>query len=148
MARQGNPEDLAPTVTLLRALRGWSRKQLAEASGVDKSQISRYELAREAPSPRTQERLAAAVGLPPYLLEPMTAFIGRLREAMSGQSPADGASADSGSSTPETKRLVLEALDRAASQARAELKLRANRPESSPESRKARLSGSPDPDSR
>jgi transcriptional regulator with XRE-family HTH domain len=125
MARHGDPEDLAPTVTLLRALRGWTQKQLAEASGVDKSQISRYELGKEAPSPRTQERLAAAVGLPPFLLPPVTAFVRRLREAMAGQGPAGAAPGDSGGLTPETQRVVLEALERAASQARAELKLHA-----------------------
>jgi len=125
MARQGDPEDWAPTITLLRALRGWSQTQLAEASGVDKSQISRYEQGREVPSPRTQERLAAAVGLPPVLLATMTAFIHRLREAMAGQGSAAAELPDSTGLSPETKRTVLEALDRAAFQARAELRLRA-----------------------
>jgi len=126
MARQGNPEDWAPTVTLLRALRGWSQTQLAGASGVAKSQISRYEQGKEVPSPRTQERLAAAVGLPSHLLAPMTAFIRRLREAMGGQGSAGAEIGDSAGLSPETKKAVLEALDRAASQARAELQLRAS----------------------
>ncbi len=129
MARQGNPEDLAPTVTLLRALRGWSKTQLAEASGIAKSQISRYELGREVPSQRTLERLAAAVGLPPFHLEPLMAFVRRLRETMAGRGPSDAAPAASAGLSPETKQAVLDALDRAASQARAELKLRVRRPE-------------------
>ncbi len=129
MARKGNREDLAPTVTLLRALRGWNKTQLAEASGIAKSQISRYELGREIPSARTLERLAAAVGLPPFLLEPMEAFIRRLREAMAGRGPSDLAPAAAAGLSPATKQAVLDALDRAASQARAELKLRAGRPE-------------------
>jgi transcriptional regulator with XRE-family HTH domain len=127
MARQGNPEDLAPTVTLLRALRGWSKKQLADASGVDKSQVSRYELGKEVPSPRTMERLAAGVGLPPFLLEPMTSFIHRLREAMAVEGLSDAGSADSAGLSPEAKWAMLEAIDRAASQARAELKVHAAR---------------------
>jgi transcriptional regulator with XRE-family HTH domain len=127
MARRGDSEDWAPTITLLRALRGWSQTQLAEASGVDKSQISRYEQGKEVPSPRTQQRLAAAVGLPPVLLAPMTAFIRRLREAIAGQGSAGTEIPDSAGLSPETKRTVLEALDRAAFQARAELKLRTGR---------------------
>jgi transcriptional regulator with XRE-family HTH domain len=125
MAKRGDPGDLAVTVTLLRALRGWTKKQLADASGVDKSQISRYELGRETPSSRTLERLAAGAGLPPSLLAPMTAFLHRLREAMAGQASSETAPADPAGLTPETKKAVLEALDRAASQARAELKLHA-----------------------
>jgi transcriptional regulator with XRE-family HTH domain len=127
MARQGDPEEWAPTITLLRALRGWSQTELAEASGVDKSQISRYEQGKEVPSPRTQERLAAGVGLPPVLLATMTAFIRRLREAIDGPGSAVAEIPDSAGLSPETKRTVLEALDRAAFQARAELKLRAGR---------------------
>ena len=127
MARQGDPEDWAPAVTLLRALRGWNQTQLAAASGVAKSQISRYELGREVPSPRTLERLAAAVGLPPFHLATIVAFIRRLREAMAGEGLSEAVPADAAGLSPETKRAVLEALDRAASQARAELKLRGNR---------------------
>jgi transcriptional regulator with XRE-family HTH domain len=127
MARRGDPEDLAPAVTLLRALRGWSQKQLADASGVAKSQISRYERGDEAPSRRTQERLAAAVGLPTFLLDLLVAFVRRLRESLDGPSAAANAPAESRGVTPETQRMVLEALDRAASQARAELKLHAGR---------------------
>lgn len=127
MARYGNAEDLAATVILLRALRGWTQTELAEASGIAKSQISRYEGGKETPSPRTRERLAAAVGLPPFLLPQVTAFIRRLREAMAGQGAAGAASDDSSGLTPETQRVVLEALERAASQARAEMRLHARR---------------------
>ncbi len=123
MARPWNSEDLAPTITLLRALRGWNKTQLADASGVDKSQISRYELGRETPSPRTLERLAAAVGLPPFLLEPTVSFVRRLREAVAGQGLVETGAAGSAGLSHEDKCAVLEALDRAAAQARAELRL-------------------------
>lgn len=127
MAREGDPEDWAPTITLLRALRGWTKTQLAEASGIDKSQISRYELGKEVPSRRTQERLAATVGLPLFLLEPVTAFIRRLREAMAGQGRSATMPIEGAGLSAETKRAVLESLDRAVGQARAELKLRVRR---------------------
>jgi hypothetical protein len=71
------------------------------------------------------ERLATAVGLPPFLLAPTAAFIRRLREAMADSAVPDAAPDDSAGLRPETKRAVLEALDRAAAQARAELKLHA-----------------------
>src|SRR5436190_14990189 len=102
MARTGDPGDLAVTVTLLRALRGWTKKQLADASGVDKSQLSRYELGKETPSPRTLDRLAAGVGLPSYLLPAVTSFIRQLREAMQGQASSGAAPADPAGLTPET----------------------------------------------
>jgi transcriptional regulator with XRE-family HTH domain len=124
MARTGDREDLAATVTLLRALRKWTQAELAAASGIAKSQISRYEQGKEAPSPRTRERLAAAVGLPPFLL-PQVTFIRRLREAMDAQRPAGSTAPDAGGLIPETQRAVLEALERAASQARTELNLHA-----------------------
>jgi len=127
MTKSGDPGDLAVTITVLRALRGWSQKQLADASGVDRSQISRYELGKETPSLRTLERLAAGVGLPSSLLAPMTAFLHRMREAMAGRAYSDEAPAEPAGLSPETKRAVLEALDRAANHARAELKLYAAR---------------------
>jgi len=127
MAKRGNPEDLAATVALLRAMRGWSKKQLAEASGVDRSQLSRYELSKEVPSDRTLQRLAAAVGLPWRLLEPTTAFIRRLREAMAGEDSSEIDSGDFTGLPPETKQALLEAIDRVAVQAHTELKLHAGR---------------------
>ena len=132
MTRRRNPEELAPTVALLRGLRFWSKTQLAEASGVDKSQISRYELGHEAPSSRTLERLAVASGVPPFLIESITAFVRRLRQAMAGQGrPAQDAGPRRAAESPGStaRRVVAESLDRAISQARSELKLLASRRE-------------------
>ena len=123
MVRKGDPGDLGATVALLRALQGWTKKQLADASGVDRSQISRYELGKETPSPRTLERLATTVGLPPYLLPQIEAFIRSLREVMQGR-PSSGASTAEPAGLPlETKQAILETLDQVVTQARAELKL-------------------------
>lgn len=133
MARRVDSQDLAATVTLLRALRGWSKKQLADASGMDKSQISRYELGRETPSARTLERLAAAAGLPAFLVEPMRSFIHRLRESTLGERPTGaGLTAATRPAADETKRALGEALDRAVSQARTELQLHAERSSRAP----------------
>jgi len=132
MARRSGSEDLATTVTLLRALRGWSKKQLADASGIDKSRISRYELGKETPSPRTLERLAATTGLPTFLLEPMRCFIHRMRESTTGGRTS--IAVPTGSPTPgeESKQVLGEALDRTVCQARAELKLHAERTSRNP----------------
>jgi len=51
-------------IVLLRSLRHWSQEELASASGVQRSQISAYELGRKKPKRRTLERLAGAVGVP------------------------------------------------------------------------------------
>jgi len=58
-------------VAFLRSLRGWNQKQLAEASGVDRSQIWRYEKGYEVPRRPTLERLCATVGVPFALIERM-----------------------------------------------------------------------------
>jgi transcriptional regulator with XRE-family HTH domain len=132
MARRGDSQDLAATVTLLRALRGWSKKQLADASGVDKSQISRYELGRETPSARTLERLAAAAGLPSFLLEPMRSFIHRMREPTLGERPPGAGLTPATRPADETRGALGEALDRAVFQARTELQLHAERSSRTP----------------
>jgi transcriptional regulator with XRE-family HTH domain len=51
-------------ITLLRALRHWTKEDLAVASGVPRSQLSAYELGRVAPRRKTLERIAAAAGVP------------------------------------------------------------------------------------
>lgn len=51
-------------VVLLRSLRRWTQEELAAASGAQRSQISRYELWRTAPSEDTLRRLAAAARVP------------------------------------------------------------------------------------
>jgi transcriptional regulator with XRE-family HTH domain len=50
-------------IVLLRSLRHWTQEDLANASGVQRSQISAYELWKKTPTKRTLERLAAAVGV-------------------------------------------------------------------------------------
>lgn len=127
MPRRADREDLAPTVILLRAIRGWNRKQLADAAGMDKSQLARYELGQEIPSPRTLERLAAAVGVKAHHLGPITAFIRGLQEdvAAGRTSPAPTASSTSPGSGFESA--LAQALDRTVSQARVELTLHTSR---------------------
>ncbi|MES1242621.1 MAG: helix-turn-helix transcriptional regulator [Acidobacteriota bacterium] len=51
-------------IALLRALRHWTKEDLAAASGVPRSQLSVYELGRVAPRRHTLERIIAAVGVP------------------------------------------------------------------------------------
>ncbi len=120
MPRPDDREDLGPTVMLFRRLRGLSRKQLADAAGMDKSQLARYESGKETPSQRTLERLATAAGVPVHLIEPITSFVRQLREALAGSTaPALSVSAGSTGLEPEIQRVV----EQAASQARAELKL-------------------------
>jgi transcriptional regulator with XRE-family HTH domain len=128
MTTHGEPEELAALVALLRGLRSWSRTRLSEASGIDKSRISLYELGKVTPSPRTQKRLAAAVGLPPSLLEPVKAFIGRLLETLEAPTLPVPLPVSPPGSDNEWKRAVWEALERIVSQARAELKIKAGQP--------------------
>src|SRR5436305_602121 len=62
--REGDRAALGFLIVLLRSLRHWSQVELAGASGVQRSQISAYELGKKTPRGRTLERLAAAVRVP------------------------------------------------------------------------------------
>lgn len=78
--------NVGVTVAFLRKLRGWSQKELAEAAGVHQSLISLYERGLEAPTRKTLERLADAVGVPFALVEQHLAFVRRARASL-GQEP-------------------------------------------------------------
>ena len=87
MARPGDAEDLKIVVRVLRSIRGWNQTALAQASGIDKSLISRYEAGKQAPSRRNLERIATAVGTPLALVEPMIPVVRRIRDAVEGRLP-------------------------------------------------------------
>jgi len=69
------------TLAALRVAHGWTQAELAERSGVDKSQISRYERNEGRPTFRTLERLAEALLLEVYELrrweEDLSELVGR-----------------------------------------------------------------------
>jgi transcriptional regulator with XRE-family HTH domain len=76
-------------VLLLRRLRRWTQADFAEASGIDASQISRYETGEDMPRPQTLERLAQSAGVSPSVLELMDSFLWTLARGTSDvSSPA------------------------------------------------------------
>jgi transcriptional regulator with XRE-family HTH domain len=77
----GDSEDLRFAVLFLRAFGKLDRSELAAASGVSRNLIGAYEAGDKTPSWPTLERLAAAVGYPAALLEPMLSFIRLFRMA-------------------------------------------------------------------
>jgi len=94
MARLGDPADLRLTVSFLRSLRRWSQEKLSEESGVDRGLISDYELGKKAPSRRTLERLAAAVGLPYSFVERLLPIFRAARLAVEGPQAAGSTAED------------------------------------------------------
>lgn len=91
MLKLGSPDDLRVAVSFLRSLRGWNQKELAEASGVERGLISRYEQGKKVPSKKTLERLVAGVGLPFPLFEDTLPFIRLVRSALEGTPDEDAA---------------------------------------------------------
>jgi transcriptional regulator with XRE-family HTH domain len=75
-------------VGLLRLLRGWNQTELGNASGIDKSLISRYERGTKVPSRRTLERLSAAAGVPFSWVEQKLPKIGAALAAIKDGAPA------------------------------------------------------------
>jgi hypothetical protein len=73
-----DPRDLRLVVIFLRSLRFWDRTKLATESGLSRNTVDACELGGRC-SRRTLERIAAAVGFPTVLLDPLLALFRRLR---------------------------------------------------------------------
>lgn len=108
-------EDLRLAVAMLRALRGWSRAELAEAAGVGVRTVSRYESGAQTPSWGTFEQIVAAVGVPLLLVDGLLGWISMARAALSGRSdpgPAFGPLAEATAElTHAIRQLVRSALE-------------------------------------
>ena len=85
---RADKEDLRIAVAMLRALRGWSQAELAQAAGLGASAVSRYESGAQEPSLRTFDRIVTAVGLRPALVRSLLAWIRKARAGvLEGASP-------------------------------------------------------------
>jgi XRE family transcriptional regulator, regulator of sulfur utilization len=98
--------NVGVTVSFLRKLRGWSQKELAEATGVHQSLISLYERGLECPTRGTLERLARAAGLPFALVEEHLALVRRARESL-GSAPTANPGAEDVEALVETMTRAL-----------------------------------------
>lgn len=72
------------TLAALRTAHGWTQAELAEASGVDKAQISRYERDVDRPSYRTHQALLEALRVSP---EDIHRFHAVLERIVTGRRP-------------------------------------------------------------
>lgn len=120
-------DDWGAVVALFRMLRGWSQTQLAEAAGMDKSQISRYESRDEIPKRATVERLATAAGVPIPLIEHIRWFLKLLRETMENSKTAGPAALASSGPVYEIQQRVGSAVERSVVMARTELEILGSR---------------------
>ncbi len=81
-------EDLRIAMAMLRMFRGWSQADLAQATGLGASAVSRYESGAQEPTQRTLDRILMAVGLRPLLIRNLLIWIHKARaELLSGASP-------------------------------------------------------------
>jgi transcriptional regulator with XRE-family HTH domain len=87
-------DDSRLAIILLRSLHGWDQKELAEAAQVAASQVSVYETGGRAAPREFLEKVAAAAGFPPYLLDPLLRFLRSFRIAAQRRSRADRALAE------------------------------------------------------
>jgi transcriptional regulator with XRE-family HTH domain/tetratricopeptide (TPR) repeat protein len=62
-------DDLRVLVNLLRLLKGRTQREMAEATGINQSTISRLERGLATPSPQVLERLGAAASVPMWLID-------------------------------------------------------------------------------
>lgn len=82
---RANKEDLMAAVTILRVLRGWSQADLAHATGLGASAVSRYESGAQKPSRPTFNRIAKAVGVRPLLIRDLLTWIRAARSCILGE---------------------------------------------------------------
>lgn len=59
-----NRQDVGVAIAFARSLRGWDKKDLADATGLSHSSISRYEMGDTLPSEKAMRRILVTVGLP------------------------------------------------------------------------------------
>lgn len=79
------PTPPSITIAVLRILRGWSQRELAQAAGVRPSTLSDYERGKKTPSRRMLDRLNAVMGFPPSQVDRTLAFIDAARSALAGR---------------------------------------------------------------
>jgi transcriptional regulator with XRE-family HTH domain len=106
----GDPADLRLIVAFLRALRRWTQEDLSRASGVDRGLISDYEQGTKAPTRKTLQRLAAAVGLPYRNVEILLPIFRRSRLAVEGSGEEPETEAFEGDLTAGLDAAILEAV--------------------------------------
>ncbi|HEY9423029.1 MAG TPA: helix-turn-helix domain-containing protein [Thermoanaerobaculia bacterium] len=80
------PPSTSVALTLLRSARGWTQKELAEATGIPSGILSDYEKGRRNLSRERLESLAAALGLGPEDIEMSFLYLGFIH---SSETPPD-----------------------------------------------------------
>lgn len=89
MKREGDPADLGMVILVLRSIPRWTQAELARAARVDRASISDYEQGLKAPSRKTLEKIAAAVGVPFSRVERLLPALRTLRlsRGKAGENP-------------------------------------------------------------
>jgi transcriptional regulator with XRE-family HTH domain len=82
---KADKEELQAAVAILRTLRGWSQADLALATGLGASAVSRYESGAQRPSRQTFDRIAKAVGVRPFLVRGLLTWIRAARACVHGE---------------------------------------------------------------
>ncbi len=82
---KADKEELRTAVAILRILRGWSQADLALATGLGASAVSRYESGAQRPSRPTFNRIATAVGVRPLLVRGLLTWIRAARSCILGE---------------------------------------------------------------
>ena len=114
--------DLGELISFLRWLRGWSRPKLGKKTGIDKSQLGRYEAGEETPRRASFQKITEATGVPPRVQDFIRWCLRLVRKAVKAGERAR-VPASKPESREETRVAVWAAVDRALSLARAELAL-------------------------
>jgi len=120
--RENDRTDLGELISFLRWFVGWSRPKLGRKTGLDKSQLARYEAGDETPGPANLSKITQATGVPPLVQDFIRWCLRLIRKAVKAGERAR-VPAGKPESLDATRAVVWNAVDRTLSLARAELAL-------------------------
>jgi transcriptional regulator with XRE-family HTH domain len=124
---------LGELISFCRWLKGLSRARLGRKTGIDKSQIARYEADAETPRPATLQRIFQETGVSPRVHDFIRWCLRLIRQAVRAEEQAQGPPRQS-EIREETQAAVAGTVERVLALARAELALLHSAPAPSPPS--------------
>ena len=114
--------DPGELISFSRWLKGWSRAKLARKTGIDKSQLARYESGEESPRPANSQRIFLETGVSPRIHDFLRWCLRLIRKAVRAGEQAE-MPAGKPEAREETRDAVWSTVARALALARADLAL-------------------------
>lgn len=121
MADDEKVEKPGEMIRFIRWFRRWSQPKLSRRTGIDQSQLSRYEAGEDVPRPAQLQRIASAGKVPLRVWGFIRYCLELIHKAIATGAAISAPRGDTTEGSEETRAAVWQAVDRALALARAEL---------------------------